>query len=123
MLLPALSTYVANPAADPPGSGTYVVNSFAMREVTVLGASYNFFDKPTLYGGLDFALAWTPIETFDFEPTAETNEPSKLQAVLEPKVGVRFPKFTPSIGYIAPLGGRLGGGDVGGVRLHLDVHL
>lgn len=122
VLLPALDKTVANPQSEPPGTGTYVINSFAMREVTVFGASYNFLDKPTLYGGLDLALVWTPIETFDFEPADKTNKPSKLQAVLEPKIGVRFPIMTPSIGYVAPLGGRLGDGDIGGVRLLLDVH-
>jgi hypothetical protein len=122
VLLPALNTDVANPAEEPL-IGQYVVNSFALREVTQVGATYNFFDDPMFYGGLDFALVWTPIETFDFEPTSDVNKPSALQAVLEPKLGVRFKYLTPSIGYIAPLAGRLADGGVGGVRLKLDVHL
>ena len=51
------------------------------------------------------------------------NAPSSVQAVLEPKVGARFGKVAPSVGYIAPLGGPLGGGDIGGVRLRVDVLL
>jgi hypothetical protein len=125
VMLPALNTDVANtiPAEVLPGTGEYVANSFALREVTVLGGSVNFFDAPLFYGGLDLALVWTPIETFEFEPTSETNKPSALQAVLEPKLGVRFKYLTPSVAYVAPLGGRLGSGDVGGVRLKLEFHL
>lgn len=123
VLLPALNTDVANPEEEPLGTGHYVVNSFAMRQVTLLGGSYNFIDQPRFYGGLDLGLIWTPIETFDFEPTDETNKPSAFQAVLEPKLAVRFKYLTPSVGYIAPLGGRLGSGGVGGVRLKLEVHL
>ena len=46
-----------------------------------------------------------------------------MQAVLEPKLAVRFKYLTPSVGYIAPPGGRLGDGGVGGVRLRLEFHL
>lgn len=124
VLLPALSTEVQEPVEqDPPGSGSYELNAFALREVTTLGGTYNFLDKPLIYAGLDFSLAWTAIDTFDFEPSGNATRPSSFQAVLEPKVGARFGKVAPSVGYIAPLGGRLGDGDIGGVRLHLDVLL
>jgi hypothetical protein len=68
-------------------------------------------------------VIWTPIETFEFVSSQNVTAPSSLQAVLEPKVGARFGKVAPSVGYIAPLGGRLGGGDIGGVRLRVDVLL
>ncbi len=124
VLLPALGTDVANPSfTTPPGAGTYERNAFAMREVTTLGGTYNFLDSPLLYAGLDFAIVWTPIKTFAFEPSAQGGKPTSVQAVLEPKVGARFGSVAPSLGYIAPLGGRLGAGDIGGVRLHLDVLL
>lgn len=122
--MPALSTEVTDPIeVDVPDSGSYKLNSFALREVTTLGGTYNFLDKPLIYAGLDFALVWTPIETYEFESTQDVTPPSSVQAVLEPKVGARFGKVAPSVGYVAPLGGRLGGGDIGGVRLRVDVLL
>ena len=121
VLLPALTTDVNRPQ-DPDGFGTYKLNSFAMREVTSLGGSYNFLAKPLLYGGLDFALVWTPVQTFKFTPVSTVNEPSSVQAVLEPKIGARFGVVSPSVSYMAPLGGRLGTTGVGGVRLHVDAY-
>jgi hypothetical protein len=124
VLMPALSTEVSDPIeVDPPDSGSYKLNAFALREVTTIGGTYNFLDKPLIYAGLDFALIWTPIETFEFESSQDVTAPSSVQAVLEPKVGARFGKVAPSVGYIAPLGGRLGSGDIGGVRLRVDVLL
>lgn len=121
VFLPALSTDVAVPA-EQSGQGTYVINGFALREVTTVGGTYNFLDSPVFWGGLDFSLIWTPIDTFDFEAVSPA-PPSRVQAVFEPRVGVRFSRFAPSIGYLAPVGGRLGSGGVGGVRLHLNVDL
>jgi hypothetical protein len=103
--------------------GTYEANGFALREVTSLGATYNFLDSPIFWGGLDFSLVINPIQTFDFEPNADVNSPSIFQAVLEPRLGARFKRFEPSLGYIAPLGGRLSDAGVGGIRLRLDVYL
>jgi len=119
-LLPALTTKV-NRAADPSGTGTYKLNAFAMREITSVGASYNFLDKPLLYGGLDFALVWTPLQSFKFTSTQNVTEPSSVQAILEPKVGARFGMVAPSVSYMAPLGGRLGHTGIGGLRLHVDA--
>jgi hypothetical protein len=124
VLLPALSTDVANPTdTEPPMAGTYKLNGFALREVTTVGGTYNFLDSPLVYAGLDFSVIWTPIETLDFDTAGDDADPSSLQAVLEPKVGARFGVVAPSVGYIAPLGGRLGRADVGGVRLRLDILL
>lgn len=124
VLMPALNSDVTDPIdQEQPDSGSYKINSFALREVTTIGGTYNFLDKPIVYAGLDLAVVWTPIETFDFDPAQDVNPPSSVQVVLEPKVGARFGKVAPSVGYIAPLGGRLGGGDIGGVRLRVDVLL
>lgn len=120
VLLPALSTKVNRPE-DPSGTGTYKLNGFAMREVTTLGGSYNFLSSPLLYGGLDLALVWTPIQTFEFASTQNVTLPSAVQAVLEPKIGARFGKVSPSVSYIAPLGGRLGHTGVGGLRLNVSA--
>lgn len=115
VFLPALGTKVQSPNTDT--RGTYERSGFALREVTTLGGSYNFLAKPLLYGGLDFALIWTPIHTFDFDAGGNVTRPSAFQAVLEPKVGARFGSISPSVGYILPLGGRLGDAGNGGIRL------
>jgi hypothetical protein len=121
VLLPALSTKV-NRADDPSNTGTYKLNAFAMREITSLGASYNFLDKPLLYGALDVAFVWTPLQAFKFTSTQNVTEPSSLQAILEPKVGARFGAVSPSISYMAPLGGRLGHTGIGGLRLNVTAN-
>jgi len=113
--LPALSSKVQSPNTDM--RGVYKTKGFALREVTTLGASYNFLDKPLLYAGLDLSFIWTPIQTFDFDASGSVTRPSTVQAVLEPRVGARFGAVSPSISYIAPLGGRLGDGGNGGIRL------
>ncbi len=120
VVLPALGTDVAAPD-DPDGNGTYKLNSVALREVTSLGGSYNFLDSPIVYGGLDFALVWTAIDTFEFESSQNATPPSPVQAVLEPRLGARFGKISPNVSYIAPLGGSLGDSGIGGIRLHVDV--
>ena len=120
VLLPALNTDVKNPN-DPDGAGTYKINGFALREVTSLGGSYNFLDDPVVYAGLDFALVWSAIHTVEFESSQNATPPSRLQAVLEPRVGARFGIVSPSVSYVAPPGGRLGEAGVGGIRLHVDV--
>jgi hypothetical protein len=121
VLLPALSTKVFDETEDPPNAGTYKLNAFALREVTTIGGSYNFLSSPLIYAGLDLAVIWTPIQTFVFDAESGAAKPSTVQAVLEPRVGARFGVVSPSIGYIAPLGGRLGGADDGGVRLNVSA--
>lgn len=123
VLLPALGTDVAAPQSGlQPGTGEYKINAFALREVTTIGGTYNFLDSPIFWGGLDLALIWTPLETFDYDAVNPAT-PTSIQAVLEPRLGARFSRFEPSVGYIAPLGGRLGSAGVGGIRLNLNVLL
>jgi len=122
VLLPALSTTVETPnSSDMANPGTFKINPFAMREVTTLGGSYNFLSSPLVYAGLDLAIIWTPIQSFVFNATPAPATPTTVQTVVEPRVGARFGAISPSIGYIAPLGGRLGGADDGGVRLRVDA--
>ena len=120
--LPALSTKVSDPdSTDPVNPGTYKIKAFALREVTTLGGTYNFLDKPLIFGGLDLAFVWSAIQPFVFEAAGANAKPTTLQAVLEPRVGARFGVVSPSIGYIAPLGGRLGAASDGGIRLRVDA--
>jgi hypothetical protein len=121
VLLPALSTTVSVPPTQPPNAGAYKINGFALREVTTLGGSYNFLSSPLIYAGLDLAFIWSPMQTFIWEAQGANAKPTTLQAVLEPRVGARFGHVSPSIGYIAPLGGRLGDAGAGGIRLHVDA--
>lgn len=122
VLLPALSTTVANPNSPAPNEGTYKISKFAFREVTTLGGSYNFLSSPLVYAGLDLAFVWTPSQTFVFDAVGDSDaRPTTLQAVLEPRVGARFGAISPSVGYIAPLGGRLGDAEIGGIRLRVDA--
>src|SRR5262249_51101496 len=106
---------------DMANAGNYKLNGFALREVTTIGGTYNFLDVPLFYAGLDLAVVYTPIPTFAFDSTIGGAKPSSVQAVLEPRLGGRFGKVSPSIGYIAPLGGRLSGANDGGVRLRVDA--
>jgi hypothetical protein len=125
VLLPALSTKVETPHLQTSAyTGDYKINAFALREVTTIGASYNFLEEPMhMYAGLDLAVVWTPIQTLVFESADGNNSgrPTTVQAVLEPRVGARFGRLAPSLGYIAPLGGRLGNANDGGVRLRVDA--
>jgi hypothetical protein len=122
VLMPALSTKLNSaPERDPANPGNYKLNSFALREVTTVGGSYNFLDVPVIFAGLDLAVVWTPISTFVFDAASGGAKPSAVQAVLEPRIGARFGKMSPSIGYIAPLGGRLSEANDGGVRLRVDA--
>jgi len=123
---PALSTKVQNPDGTTttvgPYDGTYSIPGFALREITRLGATYTFLDEPMhMYAGLDFSVVWTPMQTFLFNRASGNDDrPTTVQAVLEPRLGARFGRLEPSLGYIAPIGGRLGDASVGGVRLRVD---
>jgi hypothetical protein len=122
--LPALSTKVAdadNAGIDNTNPGFYKINSFAMREVTTLGGSYNFLSSPLIYAGLDLAIVWTPSQPFVFVASGPDAKPTTVQSVLEPRLGARFGHVSPSVGYIAPLGGRLGAANDGGIRLRIDA--
>ena len=46
--------------------------------------------------------------------------PTRLQVVFEPRLGARFGKVSPSIGYIFPIGGRLADSSTSGLELHCD---
>lgn len=123
---PALSTKVDTPNTADTSlmgyKGTYSIKGFALREITRLGATYTFLDAPMhMYAGLDFSVVWTPMQTFVFDRAVGNGDrPTTVQAVLEPRLGARFGRLEPSLGYIAPLGGRLGDASVGGVRLRVD---
>jgi hypothetical protein len=65
---------------------------------------------------------WGTLRFWGFGEIAEPYEspaggPSKFQAALEPQVGGRVGPLLPALGFIAPLGGRLGDPGMKGLRL------
>jgi len=101
-------------------NGTYELKTFAVRNVTSAGVAYEFMDKPKLYGALDAWLAYSPVNAVEFKSALGANPPTRLQFVVEPRVGARFGKISPSIGYIFPIGGRLADSAASGLELHCD---
>ena len=101
-------------------NGSYELKTFAVRNVTSAGVAYEFMDKPKLYGALDAWLAYSPVNAVEFKSALGANPPTRLQFVVEPRVGARFGKISPSIGYIFPIGGRLADSSSSGLELHCD---
>ncbi len=93
----------------------------SFRNVTSAGIAYQFLDKPALYGALD---SWTVINAVNpLEYTSPTGAagPTRFQVVFEPRVGGRFGKISPSVGYVFPIGGRLADAGISGLELHCDI--
>ncbi|MEI9953966.1 MAG: hypothetical protein WDO74_34570 [Pseudomonadota bacterium] len=101
-------------------AGTYELKSVTFRNVTSGGIAYQFLDKPKLFGALDSWLAYNAINAVEFNSIAGATPPTRFQFVLEPRVGARFGKISPSIGYIFPIGGRLADSSASGLDLHCD---
>jgi len=99
---------------------TYELKPLSFRSVTSGGVSYDFLDRPKLYGALDAWLAYNAINALEFTSKMGATPPTRLQFVLEPRLGARFGKVSPSIGYIFPIGGRLADSSTSGLELHCD---
>jgi hypothetical protein len=100
--------------------GTMTLNSVALRSVTGAGMSYEFLQSPRLFAGLDVWAVVYAIEPVEFEPAGGSG-PNRFQFVGEPRVGAVFGPLKASIGYIKPLGGRLGDADAQGIRIRAEV--
>ncbi|HKO49018.1 MAG TPA: hypothetical protein VJV79_14905 [Polyangiaceae bacterium] len=105
---------------DPDAAGTYELKPVAVRNVTSAGVAYEFLSRPRVYGALDAWLAYSAINAWEFKSTAGAAPPTRLQFVFEPRIGARFGKISPSIGYIFPIGGRLADSSTSGLALHCD---
>ncbi|MEO6602918.1 MAG: hypothetical protein ABIQ16_23740 [Polyangiaceae bacterium] len=101
--------------------GSFDLKSVSFRNVTAAGIAYQFLDKPWLYGALDSWMAISAINPIEFESFDHAKKPTRFQMVFEPRVGARFGKVSPSVGYIFPIGGRLADTSVSGLELHCDV--
>jgi len=99
---------------------TYELKPLSFRSVTSAGISYDFLDRPKLYGALDTWLAYNAINAVEFTSKMGATPPTRLQFVFEPRLGARFGKVSPSVGYIFPIGGRLADSSTSGLELHCD---
>ena len=101
-------------------AGTYELKSVTFRNVTSAGIAYQFLDRPKLFGALDSWVAYNAINAVEFNSIAGATPPTRFQVVFEPRIGARFGKIAPSIGYIFPIGGRLADSSTTGLELHCD---
>jgi len=104
-------------------SGTYALKSVSFRNVTSAGITYQFWDKPMLFGALDSWFVTNAVNDVEFTSAQGASGPSRVQVVFEPRLSARFGKISPSLGYIFPIGGRLADSHTSGLELHCDVAL
>jgi hypothetical protein len=88
--------------------------------VTSAGIAYEFLARPKVFVGLDGWLAYNAINAVEFKSAMDATPPTRFQVVVEPRIGARFGKIAPSIGYIFPIGGRLADSSSSGLELHCD---
>jgi hypothetical protein len=115
IFLPKVGGSIAVPTAFAPG--TVELNSFGF--VALLGGSASY---EVLEHKLFLALAaWA---TYQSPPLANhpssATPPPPFQFVLEPKILAQFGRIVPSVGFVAPVGGQLGG-NIYGLRIHIDA--
>jgi hypothetical protein len=79
-------------------------------------AAYRVVGK--VYGGTRAWLVGRLSEPYDFESSA--TPPTPFQFVLEPRIFAKFGIITPSLGFLIPIGGQLGG-EINGIRLHVNA--
>ena len=99
---------------------TYDLKPVTFRNVTSAGISYEFLPRPKMFAAIDTWLAYNAINAFEFTSKMGATPPTRFQFVFEPRVGARFGKVAPSIGYIFPIGGRLADAGTSGLELHCD---
>jgi hypothetical protein len=113
VLLPKLGGGVETPAY---AGGTIEENGFAMWALLGGSFSYEILTRK-LFGAL---AMWATYEVSHDYTWEGGNPPSPFQFVIEPRVLAQFGKVVPSVGFVVPLGGQLGG-NIYGLRLHVDV--
>jgi hypothetical protein len=101
--------------------GSLELKTVTLRNVTSAGVAYRFLDKPDLFGALDSWLVYNALNAVEYTSSAGASGPTRFQVVFEPRVGARFGKLTPSVGYVFPIGGRLADNSTSGLELHCDV--
>jgi hypothetical protein len=117
VMMPALGGSIHTPNTGGMGSdGKTVLNGFAFTALLGGTASYEVLSHG--YLALAAWATYTPSPTIEY--TSSATSPSPFQFVLEPKLLAQFGRVVPSVGFIAPIGGQLGG-LINGVRAHVDV--
>jgi hypothetical protein len=114
VFLPKVGGGVATPTFHP--NGTHEVSGLGMWAILGGSASYEILTRK-LFGAL---ATWATYEIARDYTWEGGNPPSPLQFVLEPRVLMQFGRVVPSVGFVMPLGGQLGG-NIYGLRVHVDV--
>jgi hypothetical protein len=99
-----------------PVTGTLELPGMAVNLVLGGSASYEVFTHAHI--ALAAWARWGLIEQVKYHAAATT--PTPFQIVAEPKIFAQFGHVVPSLGFVLPIGGQLGG-DIFGIRLHVDV--
>jgi hypothetical protein len=102
--------------AEDADGGTYTLSSVGIIGFLGGDAAYDLLGKK--YVGLRAWLAWRMSEPYDFESSA--TPPTPFQFVIEPRIFAKFGIITPSLGFLVPIGGQLGG-EINGIRLHVNA--
>jgi hypothetical protein len=98
--------------------GTLSLPAVAWNVLLGGSASYEVFEHAHVA-----LAAWARygfIEQVDYNGGAGASVPSPFQLVIEPKILAQLGHVVPSVGFVLPIGGQLGG-DIWGLRLHVDV--
>jgi hypothetical protein len=102
-------------------AGIVKLKPVTFRNVTSGGIAYQFLPKPELFGAFDAWVVYNAVSAVEYTSNQGAVPPTRLQFVFEPRVGARFGKISPSLGYVFPIGGRLADAPVSGLELHCDV--
>jgi hypothetical protein len=110
-VMPKVGGHITSPV-----TGTLSLPGVAVNVLLGGSASYEVF-----YHAHIALAAWARygiVEQVTYDAAAVN--PTHFQFVLEPKLLAQFGHVVPSLGFVLPVGGQLGG-DIWGLRLHVDV--
>jgi hypothetical protein len=106
-----------NIAAPAQGAGTVEMKSMGLTLLLGGSASYEVLEHRMFLA----LAAWATYQvTPVIDYTSSATSPSPFQFVLEPKILAQFGRVVPSVGFLLPVGGQLGG-HINGVRIHVDA--
>jgi hypothetical protein len=66
-------------------------------------------------------MVYNAVNALEYTSPSGAAGPTRFQVVFEPRVGGRFGKVSPSLGYVFPIGGRLADASISGLELHCDI--
>lgn len=109
-VMPKIGGTITTPQMSLPGVAVYAL----------LGGSVSYEVFEHAHVALAAWARYGIIEQVDYDPGSTVSTPTKFQFVTEPKILMQFGHVVPSIGFVLPIGGQLGGNALG-LRLHVDV--